>query len=79
MATTDNDSFDLAAECVAEQINDELGNESVMEGSTIDVSGLEDCDCIPLTVEDCRQRRWHFVASHMLPYTREIAATYRSE
>jgi len=57
-AKTMNESYRLAEEWVVGQIDDELKDTAVPEGSTIDVGELHQCDCVPLDVKDGRGRRW---------------------
>ncbi len=71
---SDNDSYDLAEQCVVEQINDELKNEVTPSGSTVDVGDMQTCDCVPVWVTDTRQRRWNLQA--VVWDRSELVATY---
>jgi len=53
-----DDSYSLAVGHVVGQIDDEFRDHSVVIGTKIDASDLEDCDCVPVDVLDCRNRRW---------------------
>jgi hypothetical protein len=57
----ENESYDLAEKHVADQINDELHDEPVMDGTTIEASDLEECDCVPIDLRDSRNRHWRLV------------------
>ena len=76
----ENPSYDAAEQYVIEQIDDELRDEIVHVGTEITVSGLEDYDCIPIQMKDCRGRGWSLVSAikvwHIASY--EITVTYRS-
>ena len=74
----DNDSYDLAAEFVVEQINDQLNDEHVLEGTEVDVADLQDCDCIPINVRDQRGRAWDISGVQCAKYSRDIDATYKA-
>ena len=58
--SSENESYELACEWVAEQIDDELRDEVTLAGTTILVGDMQSCDCIPLSVTDCRGRLWVF-------------------
>ena len=70
-----NESYDLAEKWVVEQIDDELRDERVPEGTEIDAGDLQECDCIPTGVKDCRGRRWVLVAVRSDRHG--LGATYR--
>ena len=60
MKDHENPSYDLAVEYVVEQIHDQLDDcwDDVVSGSLVPIGSMEDCDCIPLSVTDCRGRGW---------------------
>ena len=72
---SDNESYELAEQAVLEQINDELQNEQLPEGTTVLVGDMQECDCIPTGVTDSRERRWVLESVRAVKYGLE--ATYR--
>ena len=75
-----NESYDLSEEWVVCQIDDELADVSVPEGSTIDAGEMHQCDCIPIDVIDNRGRKWRLSAivwsGTLSPGRGTLTATY---
>ena len=76
-----NESYDLAEAWVLEQINDELHDEVITDGTTIDATDLHQCDCVPVDLKDSQGRLWQLVAvkwgGTFFPSSGNLAATYR--
>lgn len=53
-----NESHDLAEAFIVEQIDKEMKDAETHTGVTVPVDGLQDCDCIPLSVVDLQGRTW---------------------
>lgn len=75
---SDDSSYSLAEGFVVEQIDDALRDEVIREGTTIDVGDMQDCDCIPIRVKDCRGRKWDFDSAAAEKFSTKITARYQS-
>ena len=73
MATAANESYDLAEEWVREQINAHA-DLVVKAGEEITVAGLNECDCVPVSIT-CPGGWWQLCGVNR--HLRGLDATYR--
>jgi hypothetical protein len=80
----ENPSYDLAVWHVTQELNRQVGDAlrdgELLEGSPgvsmVTVAGMNDCDCIPVSVTDFGGRVWRLHRARRNTLTLDLLATY---